>query len=687
MRRRAPALKDARIMSNQVTTAPAEQPTTPPTELTWSQLLIKFFEILKAEGKGNQEANFKTAFKFFLISIDLAKESLVGQEFGDEFEAKIELFIKFEIGRGLSPATYKPRVSKIRELKSFAETKFADSLRFQTLPQAFAQKLRRLIASLGFTILSFWRTLPDGTMSYTTLRDWCREKRYPSKNSLTALQVVETHLGVPAGTLQLSKYRYGDHHHRAGESDAGNKTRAAMSKPYAVWTTALEEEFQGLFIHKTEAILPDGEERYYSGQWTASEGSEIPTADIVRNFLRSYMGFCSLPEDSPDVYLRGAGIKTEELSLALLADKELVEAYIKFMRLRSGLRVRPVDESKATTLPAHSISANGRWEFYDKGGKYNQGSIQALIYISGLLRSGTGYLYQHPEFAEKLGSRMTAENWHKQCVATRSRVDRLHREILLMKKNNNRENYDFGRDPKERIEWILELDRPLLLLQEVLKEMLDDLLPENAPQLLRARQYRDLLLFALLCANPLRVSMFTIMEFGKHLVRMNDGSWRLRFKRGAFKNRRSLKSAYEVRVAKELWPMLERYKSEFHPLLAGTTGSQHVFIRGKHGGHGKRVGEPLSANSLNYIIIKLTELYLPGGVGFPPHAFRHIIATDIIKKDPRIGFFLAARALHDKLDTVESEYVHLKTSEFFEPVNLHFGEAWSQVFNIPLVII
>lgn len=656
-----------------------------PLELRWSDLLKKFFEALIDAGKGEQESNFKTTFKFFLVSTGLSEESLVGREFGDEFEAKIEIYIKFQVEQGLSPSTYEHRVSKIRGLKRFAEANFASSLRFQTLPKTFGQKLRKLITSLGFTILSFWKSLPEGTMSYTTLRNWCGGQRHPSKKNLAAIRVVETHLRAPVGTLLLSKYRYGDHHQKAGESDSGNKTRAAMSKPYAIWTAALEEEFQGLFIHKTEAILPDGEERFYTGQWTASEGAEIPTADIVRNFLRSFMGFCALPQDSPDVYLKGEGIKPEELSLALLADKELVEAYLKFMRLRSGLRVRPVDESKAATLPLHSISANGRWEFYDRGGKYNQGSIQALIYISGLLRSGTGYLYQHPEFAEKLGPRMTAENWHKQCIATRSRVDRVLREILLMKKNNNQENYDFGRDPKERIEWILELNRPLLLLQEVLKEMLADLLPENAPKLVRARQYRDVLLFALMCANPLRVSMFTTMKFGKHLVRMNDGSWRLRFKREAFKNRRSLKSAYEVRVAKEIWPMLERYRSEFHPLLAGSTGSQHVFIRGKHGGNGRREGEPLSANSLNYLIIKLTELYLPGGVGFPPHTFRHIIATDIIKKDPRIGFFLAARALHDKLDTVEREYVHLKTSEFFEPVNTHFGEAWNQVFNVPLV--
>lgn len=673
-------------MSNQVTTDPVENLTPqPPPELIWSHLLDKFFEVLQEEGKGKQKANFKSAFKFFLISIGLTEESSVGQELGDEFEAKIDLFIKFQVGRGLSESTYKPRVSKIKELKSFAEENFAASLRLQTLPQPFGPKLRKLIASTGLTIVRFWKTLPTGLVSYDTLRYWCLGHQYPSKKYIVAIKTIETALGVPAGTLLLSKYLCGVHHQIAGQSDFGNKVKAAISKPYGIWTASLQEEFQKLLTHKTEAILPEDEERHDDGQWTSSEGAGVPTAKIVKQFLREFMGFCSLPADNPDPYLRGRGISPEELSLALLADKELVEAYLKFMRLRSGLRVRRIEESEAATLPAYLISADGKWEYYDKGGKYNKGSLLALMHTSSLLRPGTGYLYQHPEFAEKLGPRMTAASWHDQCVAARARVNKLFRKISLMKKKNDLKNYDFGRDPKERIGWILEMDRPLLLLQEIIKEMLADLLPESAPELIRARQYRDILLFALLCANPLRIRMFSIMKFDEHLVRLNDGSWRLQFDRGAFKNRRALKSDYEVGVAKELWPMLDRYRIEFHPLLAGPQGSQYVFVGSGHGKHRKKMGVPMHTHGLGYVIRKLTELYVPGGVWFGPHAFRHIVATDLIKKDPRIGFYLAARALHDKLETVEAEYVHLKTSEFFEPVNTHFGEAWNQVFNSPLM--
>lgn len=670
-------------MTLQITSTPIEQPEPQQArELSWSDLMDKFLDDLIAAGKGDQVRNFRMTFKFYLEAIGLTKDSPVGAEMREEYEDKIKVYIGFEINRKLKESSYKPRVSKIKKLKKFLHKNFAQSLRLQTLPQTFGLRLHQLIISLGFSIMSFWRTLPDRLVSYENLHDWCKEKHMPSKRSLAAIKTIEKQLNVPIGTLiRSNKYLSAEHYLNVGRSDYGNKIRALQCKPYHVLTPALEEEFLKLQVHKTEPILPDGEEREDNAQWTVSEDEEVPSAAIIKRVLSSFMGYCVLPKDGPDPYLTGAGLKLEDLSMALLADQELVEGHLKFMRLRSGLRERPVDESTKATLPAHAISANGKWEFYSIGGKYNDGTLSVLNCISSLLRPSTGYLYQNTGLAEKLGSRMTAATWHEQCVRTRTRVTKILKKLLLMKKKNDQKNFDFGRDPKERIGWMLELHRPLLVLNEMLKEMLDDLLPASAHKLQRARQYRDILLFALLCANPLRIRMFSIMEFEKNLVRMGDGSWRLRFKRGAFKNRRGLKSDYEVVVAQQLWPMLDRYREEFHPVLAGSTGTRYVFLGGGSWAITKHWGAPLSGRRLSNIIERLTEIYVPCGMGFNPHSFRHLIATDIIKKDPRIGFFLAAIALHDKLETVENNYIHLKTSEFFEPINTHFSEAWSMIFD------
>lgn len=260
-------------MSKRVPVPTTEQPgIQPPLVLTWSNLLGKFMGALEAEGRGNQQPNFRTASKFFLASHGLTEASPVGVEFGDGFEDKIQVFTEFEGDRGLTASTYGPRVSKIRELKRFAEINFAEILRLQTLPQTFGQKLHKLIVSSGFTIKSFWRTLPEDLVSYRSLLDWCLSRNYPCKKHAAVIKIIEARLDVPEGTLRFNKYLRGGRGLKKGNSDSSDKARGATSKPYRVWTPLLEEEFQRLLTHKTEAILPEGEERHEKGQWTSSEG-------------------------------------------------------------------------------------------------------------------------------------------------------------------------------------------------------------------------------------------------------------------------------------------------------------------------------------------------------------------------------------------------------------------------------
>jgi hypothetical protein len=63
------------------------------TKLTWKGITTEFVKNLKFEGKGDQERNFKTAFKIFLEATSIAESSDVGTELTEEFEAKIEIYI------------------------------------------------------------------------------------------------------------------------------------------------------------------------------------------------------------------------------------------------------------------------------------------------------------------------------------------------------------------------------------------------------------------------------------------------------------------------------------------------------------------------------------------------------------------------------------------------------------------
>lgn len=652
-----------------------------PAELTWAEMQRAFLADLKEQGKGSQEKNFRTTFKFFIEAVGKTDDSPVGEELAEGFEAKLVDFVELQKKRGCMKGTYKPRISKMRKIKQFAENNFASTLALQTLPKIFGKRLLMLITAAGHTVKSFWCTLPKGLISYPALCRWCNGAILPDrKNAPRVIEVIEDSIGVAAGTLRLPLYCQRAWNQELKSSDYSNKLRAVKLKPYAKVTGVVLEELRGLSSYKTLAILLEDDEDDYDWLWTISEGGGLPTAKIVGRIVGRFMGFCALSSDSSDPYLKGIGISDDNLSLALLADKELMKGFIQFMTLRSGLRIRPTNPATLDSVPAHELSADKKWEFYDIGGKYNSWTLRFLDFVLSLLRPGSGYLYRHPEFAEKLGARMTAATWQEQCVRTRGVAKKLFKKILKLKKEGDRNQYDFGRDPSGNIQWILDLKRPLTILHDMVKAMLEDLLPESATRLARARQYRDIILIALLCANPLRIRMFSIMEFGKHLVRRDDGSWWLHFKKGAFKNRKALKSNYNVRVAEHLWPLLDTYKEEFHPVLVGSSQSKYVFPTSIKSAT-KGAGSQMCEDTLSKIVEMMTGLYIPDSEGFRPHAFRHIIATDIIKKDPRLGFFVAARALHDKLETVEEMYAHLKTSEFFEPVNAHLAEMWTAVFG------
>lgn len=80
---------------------------------------------------------------------------------------------------------------------------------------------------------------------------------------------------------------------------------------------------------------------------------------------------------------------------------------------------------------------------------------------------------------------------------------------------------------------------------------------------------------------------------------------------------------------------------------------------------------------LSNSIFRRTREHIPESRDFRAHAFRHIVATDIIKNDPKFGFYLASIVLNDHLKTVERSYAHLKTSELYEPYNEYFSKLWN----------
>jgi integrase len=570
--------------------------------------------------------------------------SLVGSDFNDEFDQRRADFLAAQERDGIKPSTRHSRSSHLKTIKKIYDSQLAPG----ELPSSFDQALKKLLKDKRYTPHTFQKTFLKGMCGKSLLHTWCSGAITPSVQSLPLLRKIEHLLEVEAGTLtsRLPRKLKGTGKRKTRQTSYGDKMAVARAKPYGLWPDEVKEEWAELVAYKTSAILQEDVSQAASG-WSesiSSKGVQVPTANMSKSNLRLFFGYCCLPGGNADPYLRGRGMKPEAMTLALLANKEIVEGYIEFRRIRAG-------------------------------GKHNNGSINFLNMVTGLLRPETGFLYLHPHIAQRLNKLITKSTWHEECASNRKRLLNVSAQLKRRKKKAEHKHFAKGREPQEPIKEILSLPRPLHAILNMINEMLRDMPTANSSPVTRAMHFRNVLFIALLSANPLRIRQFAIMEFDRHLVRHKDCSWWLQLQRTEFKNRDSLNSDYCVRVAENIWPLIERYRKEFRPLLVGADSCNYVFRPSARRRRKCDDKAPMSENTLSALCAQLTYLYLADCPGTGPHGFRHIVATDIIKANPKIGFFLASKALHDKLDTVEKEYAHLKTSELFEPYNEHYSEA------------
>jgi integrase len=220
----------------------------------------------------------------------------------------------------------------------------------------------------------------------------------------------------------------------------------------------------------------------------------------------------------------------------------------------------------------------------------------------------------------------------------------------------------------------------------MLQDMAADVHKLPAAGIPRAVFYRDMLLMALVQANPLRARMWSIMKFDRNLVKEKDGSWWIYFEKKDFKNRWALDSDYQVRLSKSVWGLIDEYREKYRAKFFHASSCDYVFLPSRNSPEIELQDYRISPVAISGIVVQRTFEYIPGCDGFRIHSFRHILATDIIKNDPERGFERASTVLHDSLEMVKSTYSHLKTCEFYEPYNSYFDSTLESLGGIkPLV--
>lgn len=611
-------------------------------KIIYSLIEDEFVLLLSTQNSSKQEIkNYRSTIKLWRENLGLAPDSPVGEEFKTRFAQCCNKYRSDLLAAAIKSSTVASRLSRIRKIRNFYLENFDDLC----LPSAFHSRLNDILRSRKYNASEFVQIFLKGRVTTQTFRMWCSGKRIPRRDKYDLVKDIESYLNIPFGTL-LFKLGWQVPFTISRKKKRGNRKPGNTAGRYQIWTQQLDEEFEEMKRFHTSVIPPKGLNRSQRAVWTSSEGAEYPTAGLYKEQLKLLAGFCCLSKNSTDPKMRGLGMKKEEVTLGLLADADVIEEFISVFKL-----VR-------------------------SGGKYNNFHVVFLTFVTAALREGTGYIFQKPDFAEKLGLSLTTEEWQQKCFASCRRLLDLKTAIINSKKSGSGE-YEMGRDPATPLAAILSLQRPLTVTLKMVEDMLADV--DNLSLHIRTRAclFCDALLAALLQANPLRIRMFAIMKFGVNLVKEDDGSWWFKFKRNAFKNRRSLKSDYHVKLAPETWHLIERYQAEFRPQFNDADNSPYVFLTFMEN---PRKDTPVSTFHLSNIIRKRTKQYIPGSLGFGGHSYRHIVATSIIKNSPSgIGMFLAAKVLHDRVDTVEENYAHLRTNDYIEPYNEFFSDLWKEV--------
>ena len=179
--------------------------------------------------------------------------------------------------------------------------------------------------------------------------------------------------------------------------------------------------------------------------------------------------------------------------------------------------------------------------------------------------------------------------------------------------------------------------------------------PSGGTPLRRAQDYRDGLIIALLAARPLRRRNFASIEIGRHLVRQGQGYW-LRFTGKQTKTR----TAIEIPFPMALVPYLERYVSNYRPLLNPLTRGSRWASRSPRLATAALwisiQGKAMAGTTIYGRIIALTKARFGHAVN--PHLFRDSAATSVATEDPSHVYIVKNVLGHSTLKTAERYYMH-----------------------------
>lgn len=617
--------------------------------LTYNELFDAYQQRSLFENLNPQtSANRAVALRKFLEANFLSFNDVVGPEMRMDFPAAVERFTSKLTAEGKSARAISNTMSLLRTWKAMVVE--SDTIAAQQAGEdnAFILNLKNLLREQNGALVARQAGVP-----LDMLRGWLLGKRPRGSNVkyitrlekffaiehnflvlLSGAKVPGTRVESVGGETKPIQYR----------NILGELTRVEFCiKPPS--DSPLRTQWEKLLEYKTNArnikkrtrrgkwrispcpLLVPSESNWWSFLPVRNAGQielrEVASARIAGAKVSAYLGWLRLGPEAG-----GPGIPSTDVeTLAWLAHPGYIEQYLDWTKARVGAR--------------------------------NKGATQFLAFIASLVRPSTGYLWQCPELVDTLPESQQVAEWHAMCQQTFDVVQELTAAYD--------DELEVTRDSFEPIMHILQLNQPMDAIADMVQRMRADR-PIANPRA-EAIWARDIVLIKLLASNPLRLRNLAHLSWRSdntgELHQREDESWWLKISKTKFKNAKGAagdREHYECQVNPAAWRDIEKYLAVHRPRLL-QANTDLFFLTANAGPLGrKNDGKPTPWNDLGRRVKELTSRYLYKCAGIGCHAFRHIVATSILKA-PGGDFKTAALVLYDRVATVEKHYAFLTANE------------------------
>lgn len=604
------------------------------TPLTYKVLLEhQMREVQLEKGNAQTAANRASVLRIFLRVNHLSIEDVVGDEMRAGHLKALSRYTRFLERSGWSARNISNAVSSLRTWKKRVlehDTVVAIE-RGKATPFQIALK-----SSIGE--LPVARVAKEAGVPKDMLWGWLKGK-VPRASSGKFISRLETYLAIGRNSLLNVSgiQRSGLNHYLGGEPQPiSYNEKIGKLTATQFWfrpdrDSSLREQWTEFLRYKT-ATVPDLK-RTLRGRWRFSpcplrkesdaswwnflDGKEIASAGICWGNVARYLGWLALPKDQGGKAFRAEALDT----LAWLVVPDHVEEHLDWHRTRIGGR--------------------------------NRGATQFVAFVASLVRPVYGYLRQKPDLQKTLPEEYWAESWDSLC-------DRQF-ELVQHLAHAYKGETEPSRDSFAPIRHIIHLPQPMDAIADMIQRMRADR-PVGNPRL-ETTWARDLFLVMLLVSNPLRRRMMAHLTWRADntglLYQRPDDSWWIRIPRGMFKNTAGAAGDrdYDCQVHPKVWPVLEQYLFDHRPKLMLHPTDLVFLPRPSHG-----ITEHRPWGDLSKRVNILTAKYLPRCAGTGAHAFRHIVATSILKADGG-DYKTAALVLNNRPTTVERHYAGLRSND------------------------